>query len=305
MKQYDVVIVGAGIAGLTSAIYSARANKKTLVLEGKAYGGQILTTMKIANYPGAPNVSGPELMERIYNQALGLGVEVKFEEVIAISDGEVKKVKTDEGEYEAPAVILAVGAEDQEMEIPREKELVGRGVSYCATCDGAFYKDKAVAVVGGGNSALYETLYLADLASKIYLIHRRDEFRADAFLVDKVRGLSNVEIVLGFQPAEILGEEKVEGLKLVPSGLVSGVDVSREIEVEGIFVAIGKRPATKKYAELVKLNEKGYIVASEDCKTSCPGIFAAGDCRTKDIRQLITAAGDGAVAAKMAVEYLG
>ncbi|MBR5939480.1 thioredoxin-disulfide reductase [Candidatus Saccharibacteria bacterium] len=305
MKQYDVVIVGAGMAGLTSAIYSARANRKTLVLEGKAYGGQILTTMKIANYPGAPNVSGPELMERIYNQALGLGVEVKFEEVIEISNGEMKKVKTDEGEYEALAVILAVGAEDQEMEIPRERELVGHGVSYCATCDGAFYKDKAVAVVGGGNSALYETLYLADLASKIYLIHRRDEFRADAFLVDKVNGLSNVEMVLGFQPAEILGEERVEGLKLVPSGLVSGVDASREIEVDGIFVAIGKRPATKKYAELVKLNEKGYIVASEDCKTSCSGVFAAGDCRTKDIRQLITAAGDGAVAAKMAVEYLG
>lgn len=305
MKRYDVVIVGAGMAGLTSAIYSARANKKTLVLEGKAYGGQILTTMKIANYPGAPNVSGPELMERIYNQALGLGVEVKFEEVIEIGDGEVKKVKTDEGEYEALAVILAVGAEDQEMEIPREKELVGRGVSYCATCDGAFYKDKVVAVVGGGNSALYETLYLADLASKIYLIHRRDEFRADAFLVDKVKGLSNVEMVLGFQPAEILGEEKVGGLKLVPSGLVSSVDASREIEVEGIFVAIGKRPATKKYTELVNLNEKGYIVASEDCKTSCPGIFAAGDCRTKEIRQLITAASDGAVAAKMAVEYLG
>lgn len=300
----DVIIVGGGMAGLTAAIYTARAGLKTLVLEGKAYGGQILTTMKVANYPGLPAISGQDLMEKIHQQALDFGVEAKYEEVLEIIDGDVKKVKTDEGEYEARAVILAVGAEDQEMEIPREKELAGRGVSYCATCDGAFYKDKAVAVIGGGNSALYETLYLADLAAKVYLVHRRDEFRADAFLVDKIKALANVEMVLGYTPVEILGKERVEGLKLSPSGLVAGVDDEREIEVQGIFVAIGKRPATRKYADLVELDEKGYIVTGEDCKTSCPGVFAAGDCRTKEVRQLITAAGDGAVAAKMVGEFL-
>ena len=277
----DVIIIGGGMAGLTAAIYTARAGLKTLVLEGKAYGGQILTTMKVANYPGLPAVSGQDLMKKIHQQALDFGVEAKLEEVLEIIDGDVKKVKTDEGEYEARAVILAVGAEDQEMEIPREKELTGRGVSYCATCDGAFYKDKAVAVIGGGNSALYEALYLADLASKVYLVHRRDEFRADAFLVDKIKALSNVEMVLGYMPAEILGKERVEGLRLNSSGLVAGVDDEREIEVQGIFVSIGKRPATRKYADLVELDEKGYIVTGEDCKTSCPGVFAAGDCRTR------------------------
>ncbi len=303
--MYDVVIIGAGIAGLTAAIYVRRSNKTVLVLEGQAYGGQIINTLQIENWPGDYGVSGVDLMQKIYKQATELGAEVEFEEVEVVEKvGEDFVVKTEDGEYKAGAVILAVGAEDKKLGIERETELTGRGVSYCATCDGAFYKGKNVAVIGGGNTALYDAVYLADIADKVYVVHRRDEFRGDAVLVEKLKRKENVEFVLGYVLEQILGDDKVVGVKLVPSGKVDSVTSERTLDVDGIFVAIGKKPATEKYAELVKLDENGYIVASEDCKTSCDGVYVAGDCRTKDIRQLVTAAADGAVAADAAVNYL-
>lgn len=300
-KVYDVIIVGAGIAGMTAAIYARRAGKSTLVLEGKAYGGQIVNTFSIANWPGEPGVSGVDLAKKIYKQAKDLGAEIEFEEVLAVKDtGDKKEIKTDENVYLGRALILAVGSRDREMEIPREKELTGHGVSYCATCDGAFYKDKDVAIVGGGNTAFYDALYLADVAKKVYLVHRRDSFRADAALVEKVRAKKNVEFVLEAHPVEILGEKKVEGL------VVEKKDGEKQnLVVDGIFVAVGRVPATKIFSDLVDLDEKGYIVAGEDCHTSCAGVFVAGDCRVKDVRQLVTAASDGAVAANEAVQYLG
>ena len=300
-KVYDVIIVGAGIAGMTAAIYARRAGKSTLVLEGKAYGGQIVNTFSIANWPGEPGVSGVDLAKKIYKQAKDLGAEIEFEEVLAVKDtGDKKEIKTDENVYLGRALILAVGSRDREMEIPREKELTGHGVSYCATCDGAFYKDKDVAIVGGGNTAFYDALYLADVAKKVYLVHRRDSFRADAALVEKVRAKKNVEFVLEAHPVEILGEKKVEGL------VVEKKDGEKQnLVVDGIFVAVGRVPATKIFSDLVDLDEKGYIAAGEDCHTSCAGVFVAGDCRVKDVRQLVTAASDGAVAANEAVQYLG
>ena len=303
--MYVVVVIGAGIAGLTAAIYVRRSNKTVLVLEGQAYGGQIINTLQIENWPGDYGVSGVNLMQKIYKQATELGAEVEFEEVEVVEKvGEDFVIKTEDGEYKAGAVILAVGAEDKKLGIEREAELTGRGVSYCATCDGAFYKGKNVAVIGGGNTALYDAVYLADIADKVYVVHRRDEFRGDAVLVEKLKRKENVEFVLGYVPEQILGDDKVAGVKLTPSGRVDGVTSERILDVDGIFVAIGKKPATEKYVELVKLDENGYIVASEDCRTSCDGVYVAGDCRTKDIRQLVTAAADGAVAADAAVNYL-
>lgn len=303
--MYDTVIVGAGIAGLTAAIYLRRAGKSVLVLEGNVPGGQIINTLSIENWPGDMGVSGAELMQKIQKQALELGAEIEMEEVLKIEkDADGFKVTTEDDKYTAGAVVLAVGAENRKLGLPREDELTGRGVSYCATCDGAFYKGKDVAVIGGGNTALDDALYLSDLAAKVYLVHRRDEFRGDEKTVEKLRTKDNVEFVLGYVPDELAGDEKIAGVKLVPSGRVASVTEPRELEVNGVFVAIGQVPATDKFAGLVDLDEHGYIVAGEDCVTSCPGVFAAGDCRTKSVRQLVTAAGDGSVAAEAACGFL-
>lgn len=300
--MYDLVIVGAGIAGLTAAIYGRRANKKVLVLEGKTYGGQIINTLNIENWPGDMGVNGVVLMQKIYKQAIDLGVEVEFEEVVKISDeGDYKEIIGEDEKYEAKAVILAVGAESKKLGIPGEEKLTGRGVSYCATCDGALFKGKRVAVIGGGNTALYDALYLSDIVEKVYLVHRRNEFRGDAALVERVREKENVELVLGYVPEEILGKKKVERIKLTPSGMVEKASENIELEVEGVFVAIGQNPATENFKDLVDLDARGYIIAGEDCRTSRKGVFVAGDCRAKEVRQLVTAAGDGAVAAEAAI----
>lgn len=306
MKRLDVIIIGAGIAGLTAAIYLKRAGKKVLVLEGKVHGGQIINTLEIENWPGASGISGVDLMNNVYEQAVNLGVEVEYDEVTEIQQGKSFVVKTEDAEYEAGSVILAVGAEDKKLGLASEEEFIGRGVSYCATCDGAFYKGKQVAVIGGGNTALDDALYLAEIAKKVYLVHRRNEFRGDAVQVERLKKFENVEFVTPFVLNEIIGEDRVTCAKveMVDGGKVRAADKYRFLEVDGIFVAIGKKPMTGRFADLVELDESGYIVASEDCKTSCPGVFVAGDCRTKAVRQLVTAASDGAIAAAQAVEYL-
>ena len=298
-KEYDIAIIGAGMAGLTAAIYAVRAGKKVAVLERNAYGGQIITSTKIANYPGVPGVSGLELMRGVYEQAKKLGAEILDEEAEAVDfGGEMKKIKTDEGEILAKAVIVATGSHEKALGLPDEEKFTGHGISYCATCDGGFYKDKPVVVVGGGNTALYDALYLSDISSKVYIVHRRNEFRGQPFLVEKLREKGNVEFVMDSKPVRYIGDEKISGLE------VEGPEGKRTFDVAGIFVAIGRVPATEIFTELNK-DEGGYIEAGEDCHTNIDGVFVAGDCRTKNLRQLVTASGDGAVAATEAVHYLG
>ena len=295
-KRYDVIIIGAGIAGLTAAIYATRANKTVLILEEKTFGGQIITSFKIENWPGDLGISGMDLMKKIYHHANNLGAEIHYEKVVEVRDlGEIKEIKTEEGAYTAKNIIIATGTADKELGLPREEEFVGRGISYCATCDGAFYKDKNVVVVGGGNSAIHNALYLSDIAKKVVVVHRRNEFRTEAVLLEKLRAKKNVEFLMNSKPTKILGDEKLEGLE------VEDLDGKKmELKAEGVFVAIGKKPATAAFVGLVELDENGYVVAGEDCKTGTSGVFVAGDCRTKDVRQLITAAADGAVAANVA-----
>lgn len=298
-EPVDIAIIGAGIAGLTAAIYAARANKKVVVLEGKTHGGQIITTDKIANYPGISSISGVDLMNNVYEQVKSLGAKVEYAEVLSVNlDGDIKEIVTEEGTFYANSVIIAVGAYEKKLGLKNEDRFTGRGISYCATCDGGFYKNKTVAVVGGGNSALYEALYLSNIASKVYLIQHSNKFRGDAILVDKLSDIKNVEFVMDSKPVEYLGERRIEGLVIEDSS-----QKKRELKVDGIFVAIGRVPATEIFKDQIEL-ENGYIKADENCHTSKDGVFVAGDCRTKNVRQLITAASDGAVAASEAIEYL-
>ena len=298
--MYDIIIVGAGPAGLTAAIYACRAEKSTLVLEAKSYGGQIINTPDIANYPVAPGISGFEFATTLYNQAKDLGAEIRFEKVVSVEDGKIKTVRTLANAYEAKAVILATGAENRKLGVGGESDLVGKGVSYCATCDGNFFRKKDVAVCGGGNTALEDALYLADLANTVYLIHRRDAFRADAALVSKLRSKENVKLVLNSNVTKLVAEARLQAVE-VTDKLTGAVTV---LPVQGLFVAVGQVPENENFRSLVDLDAGGYAVADETCKTKTPGVFVAGDNRTKEVRQLVTAASDGAVAATEAIKYL-
>lgn len=299
----DIIVIGAGTAGLTCAIYGLRAGKRVLVFEEKMYGGQIVNTPSVENYPGYKNISGFEFANNLYEQAKALGMEYRNEKVIEIKSVEAnsdfkKTVITENGEYDARAVVIATGAKNRMLGLEREEELTGKGVSYCATCDGAFFKGRDVAVVGGGNTALEDALFLSNYCSKVYVIHRRDEFRGDKSDVDKLRNKENVEFVLNSTVEELLGESKLEGIR------IRNVEDDKltELKVAGVFIAVGQVPDNERFRSIVEMDEKGYIVAGEDCRTGADGIFAAGDCRTKSVRQLVTAAGDGAVAGLGAAE---
>lgn len=297
----DVLIIGAGPAGLAAAIYVQRAGKKALLLEEYSYGGQIINTPEIENYPGIAKISGFDFATNLYQQAINLGAELVFEKAVEIEDKNDKKiVKGSQGNlYEAKAVIIATGAKKRHLGINKEEELIGRGISYCATCDGAFFKGKDVAVNGGGNTALSDALFLSDYCNKVYLIHRRDEFRGEAGNLEALRKKDNVEFILNSSVSSLLGEEKLEGLELTHK--LTGE--KRQIKVSGLFVAIGQEPANEDFKNVTDLDKAGYIFAGEDMRTKTAGIFTAGDCRTKEVRQLTTAASDGAVAALMACEY--
>ncbi len=300
-ETYDIVIVGAGTAGLSAAIYAARSGKSVMVFEQMSYGGQIVNTPEVANYPGIASISGFDFAQGLYDQATGLGAKVGFESVLSAhkkEDGFI--VKTDGGEYEAGALILATGAKNRPLGMEHEEEWVGAGVSYCATCDGAFFKDREVAVAGGGNTALEDAIFLSEYCSRVYLIHRRNELRGEKHLQDVLRGRENVEFVLNVAMKELRGRDGLE--EVVVTDKETGED--RVIPVAGLFVAIGQMPENGRFANLVNLDDKGYIVAGEDCRTAAGGVFAAGDCRTKEVRQLTTAAADGAVAALAACAYL-
>ncbi|MBR2708166.1 MAG: FAD-dependent oxidoreductase [Bacilli bacterium] len=293
--MYDIIIVGAGPAGLTSAIYARRAMKSVLVLEALSYGGQIINTLSIENYPAMPGVSGFDFATNLYNQAKDLGADIKFEKVLEIKDGSLKKVVTSKGSYECKCVIIATGCENRKLGLPLEEELTGRGISYCATCDGNFYKGKIVAVVGGGNTALEDALYLSDIASKVYLIHRREEFRGEESTLNLLKKKGNIEFILNSNVTKLVGNEKLE--KII-------VNDDKEMEVSGLFIAIGKIPENENFRKLIDLDDNGYIDSSEDCHTNVSGIFVAGDARKKDLRQLVTATSDGAVAANEAIKYI-
>ena len=287
--MYDVIIIGAGPAGLTSAIYLKRANKKVLVLESKSYGGQIINAKDIENYPGYLHISGYDLADAMYKQALELGVEIKLQEVIEIKPTKVKKVITKEKEYLTKSIIIATGCENRKLNLLHEDKLVGRGVSYCAICDGNFYKNKTVAVVGGGNSAIDDAMYLSDISRKVYLIHRRDLFRADNMTVELLKKKENVEFVLNSNIVKLNGENKLESVEIVnDKGTIT-------LNIDGLFVAIGQVPNTKIFKNIIDLNND--YVKSRNTLTNRKGIFVAGDVREKEIRQLVTATCDGAMAA--------
>ena len=298
--MYDIIVIGAGPAGLTAAIYARRASKTVLVLEAMTYGGQIINTPDIENYPAAPHISGLDFANRLYEQATQLGAEVVFERVTDIRDGAEKTVVTAENTYTAKAVIIATGSENRKLGIEGEKELVGRGVSYCATCDGAFFRNKKVAVTGGGNTALEDALYLSDLAETVYLIHRRDAFRGDEATVNALKERQNVKFVLNSVVTKLIADKRLTAIEVTDknTGEVT------TIELNGLFVAIGRTPENQPFADLIKLDDSGYIAAGEDCLTNVPGIFVAGDNRSKAVRQLVTAAADGAVAATAAVRFV-
>ena len=299
-KMVDILIVGAGPAGLTAAIYARRAEKSVLVLEAKSYGGQIINTPEIENYPAAAHISGFDFAQKIYDQAKALGAEIRFEKAVELCDnGSYKTVITPKHEYEAKTVILATGSENRKLGLENEDRLLGRGVSYCATCDGAFFRKKTVAVVGGGNTALEDALYLSDLCEKVYLVHRRDEFRGAESAAKQLREKQNVEFLLNAQVTSLLENGKLYAIE------VTGKDGKvQTIEVSGLFVAVGRIPENQNFSNIIDLDAAGYSTATENCKTNVPGIFVAGDNRQKEVRQLVTATADGAVAATAAITYL-
>lgn len=291
----DVAIIGAGTAGLTAAIYARRAGSSVTVFEGEAPGGQIINTPEIDNFPGLPGVSGYEYANKLFEQAQALGAEFVFDKV-KVAEGSLEegfKLTTEYGTLcEAKTVIIASGVKRREMGLAGEQEFTGRGISYCATCDGAFFKGKTAAVFGGGNTAVEDAIYLAGICKKVYIIHRRNQFRADQALVDELLAHDNVETKLCFTVSGIRGEDKLTGVDL------TNIDGSREeLTTDALFVAIGLIPENGVFKDIAELDDAGYVVAGENCETSTPGVFAAGDCRTKDVRQLVTAAADGAVAA--------
>ena len=298
--MYDIIIIGAGPAGLTAAIYARRASKKVLVLEAKSYGGQIVNTKDIENYPGISNISGYDYATNLYNQALNQGTEIIFEKVVNIKDNnEIKEVETTNNKYQTKTIILSTGADNRKLKLDKEEEFIGKGISYCATCDGSFFKNLDVAVVGGGNTAVEDVLYLSNIVNKVYLIHRRDSFRADDILINKIKNLSNVELILNTTVSKLNGENNLESIEVVDNN-----GNTRILSIKCLFIAVGKIPENENFKELIKMDDKGYIISGENCHTNIPGIFVAGDNRTKDLRQLVTATSDGAIAATEAIKYL-
>ena len=296
--MYDIIIVGAGPAGLTAALYARRANKKVLVLEAKTYGGQIINASIVENYPGIERISGVDYATALYNQVKKTGAEIKFETVTRIQED--KTVITSENNYQAKAIILATGAENRRLNINKETEFVGKGVSYCATCDGNFYKNKTVAVVGGGNTALEDAIYLSDIVKKVYLIHRRDEFRGEAKYVKDIKNKKNIELILNSTVKTLNGNDILESIDIEDKD-----GNAKTIAVDGLFIAVGQSPKNEIFSNIIELDKMGYIISEDGVHTNKKGIYVAGDARVKQLRQLTTAVGDGSIAATMAIKEMG
>lgn len=299
---YDLAILGAGPAGICAAIYATRAKLNTIWLDKKfVQGGQIVDTYEVDNYPGLPGITGLDLGEAMAGHAEKLGMKPQREPVRSIeAEQGIKVIRTKKNEYRARAVIIACGATHRHLGIPGEEELSGMGVSYCATCDAAFFQDRTVVVVGGGNVAVEDAILLSRTCKKVYLVHRRDELRAEKIIQECLFACKNVELIWDSIPLSIEGTDKVEALKIQNKK----TQEESVIETDGVFIAVGIVPGTEKFKDLVKLDEAGYIVAGEDGITSEPGIFAAGDIRTKNLRQVVTAVADGANAVASAQRYL-
>lgn len=301
-KQYDVVIIGAGPAGMTAALYASRANLSVVMLDRGIYGGQMNNTANIENFPGFKSVLGPDLSKDMYESSTQFGAEYAYGSVESIrDDGATKLVKTDMGdEFEAKVVIIGTGSEYKKLGVPGEEDFSGRGVSYCAVCDGAFFKGTDVVVVGGGDSAIEEGLYLTQLASKVTVIHRRDQLRAQKIIQDRAFANPKMEFVWNSNVTEVVGEGKVTGVKV--NNNQTGEDSF--IEAAGVFIYVGVKPMTAAFADLGILDEQGWIPTDDHMHTKVPGILAVGDVRKKDLRQITTAVGDGGVAGQQAYEYI-
>ncbi|WP_075619844.1 thioredoxin-disulfide reductase [Paenisporosarcina indica] len=301
-KIYDVVIIGAGPAGMTAAVYTSRGNLSTLMIERGIPGGQMANTEEVENYPGFEHILGPELSTKMFDHAKKFGAEYAYGDVQEITDGEAfKTIKAGGKEYKTRAIIITTGAEYKKMGIPGETELGGRGVSYCAVCDGAFFKNKELVVVGGGDSAVEEGVYLTRFASKVTIVHRREELRAQKILQERAFANEKIEFIWNHTVKEINAENGKVGSVTLSSTVD---DTEREFNADGVFIYIGMLPLTKPFANLGILNENGYVLTNEQMETKVPGIFAAGDVREKTLRQIVTATGDGSIAAQAAQHYI-
>lgn len=298
---YDIIVIGGGPAGLTAALYARRANKSVLILEKAAFGGQITFSPKVENIPGFLSLSGNEFADHLVEQVLEQGAEVESCEALEIKNGDPKTVVTDSGEFSARAVIIATGAKHRRLGLSREEEFIGEGISFCAVCDGAFYQNKTVAVIGGGNSALQEAILLSEQCAKVYVVQNLETLTGEQKLRDQLAARPNVEIILGAVVEELLGEASFAGIRIrrVADNTLA------DLAVDGMFVAIGLIPQNEPFSNVLPLNSYGYADADESCLTPNKGIFVAGDCRSKKIRQVTTAAADGAIAALAACDYIG
>lgn len=302
MKEYDLVVIGAGPGGMTAAMYGARANLKVAMIDRGVYGGQMNNTAEVENYPGFPSIMGPDLGEKMYKSATEQGVEFVYGDVQKIAlDGQKRIVKMDPEDITAKAVIIATGSTNRKLGIPGEEEYSGRGVSYCAVCDGAFFKDENVAVVGGGDSAISEGLYLANLAKDVDVIHRRDQLRAERVLQTRAFKNPKMEFTWDSVPLEIVGDEnKVTGVKVHNKK----TDEDKVIDASGVFIYIGNVPNSEPFKELKITDDQGWIITNDQMETTVPGIYAVGDVRQKKLRQIVTAVGEGGIAGQNAFEYI-
>lgn len=297
--MYDIIIVGAGPAGMTAALYAAQAKKNILVLEKEVYGGQILKADKVKNYPAIEEISGFDFANNLYNQLTNHNIKIKFEEVIEIkNNNESKEIITNKGNYLSKSVIIATGGTNRKLNLNNEDRFIGKGVSYCTTCDGMFFKDKVVAVYGGGNSAVDGALYLSDICKKVYLIYRQKDFKTNTDSTNKLKNTKNIECVFNTTITDLIGEDKLEGIKIKTN------DNDSNLDIDGLFIEIGYIPVSNMCKNIINTDSKGYIIAKEDCKTNIEGIFCCGDIRIKDVRQLTTACSDGTTAALNACKYL-
>lgn len=297
--MYDIVIIGAGPAGLTAAIYALREEKKVVILEKETIGGKITSSSKVENYPGFKSISGMDLANNLYEQVIDLGGEINIEEVLSIENGKVKKVITDENTYETKSIIIASGSKYKTLNLDNEEDLIGNGISFCTVCDGSFYKNKDVCVVGGANSALNSALYLSKICNKVYLIVRGPKLKGDKKVIDNVLSANNIEVLYNTTVNKyILDNDELVGVE------VKSNECEKKLDVEGVFLAIGQSPEIDYLNYLIKVDENNYVLASEDCITNIDGIFVAGDVRKKEVRQLTTAVSDGTNAAINAINYL-
>ena len=295
--MYDIIIVGAGPAGLTAALYALRANKKVLIFEAKSCGGQIINASKIENYPGIENISGFDYATTLYNQVKNLNGEIKYETVTRVTEN--KEVFTSAGKYEAKAIIIATGSSNRRLNIENEKEYIGKGVSFCATCDGNFFKDKTVAVVGGGQTAIDDVIYLSNIVDKVYLIYRGEKLNEELNNINKLNDISNLEIILNTNVTKIIGEDLLTGIETTDKN-----NNKNTINIDGLFIAVGQEPKNEIFSNVVDLNERGYIETTDGVHTKTEGIYVAGDTRVKELRQLTTAVADGSIAATIAIKEI-